>query len=289
MLLFTGLLCLVASATAQVTKVCFNEVLVTNHTNYVDGYGQHVPWIELFNAGYNTVNIGGCFLTNDLSQPRKYMIPKGDVLTQIQKRQHVLFYADNIPSRGTFHLNFTLDSATTNSLYLFNTDGTSLIDSITVPVLSADVSWGRHIDGDAEWGMITRVTPSTNNLTLDSNEKVEKFAQQDPVGVGMSISAMGVVFLVLIVCALAFSSLAYSIKFASKRRQQRKAAHSASPIVASSSEEIPGEVMAAISMAIHQLTNDAHDVENTVLTIARTRRTYSPWSSKIYGLRQLPK
>jgi len=217
------------------------------------------------------------------------MIPKGDVLTQIQKRQHVLFYADNIPSRGTFHLNFTLDSATTNSLYLFNTDGTSLIDSITVPVLSADVSWGRHIDGDAEWGMITRVTPSTNNLTLDSNEKVEKFAQQDPVGVGMSISAMGVVFLVLIVCALAFSSLAYSIKFASKRRQQRKAAHSASPIVASSSEEIPGEVMAAISMAIHQLTNDAHDVENTVLTIARTRRTYSPWSSKIYGLRQLPK
>jgi len=289
MLLFTGLLCLVASATAQVTKVCFNEVLVTNHTNYVDGYGQHVPWIELFNAGYNTVNIGGCFLTNDLSQPRKYMLPKGDVLTQIQKRQHVLFYADNIPSRGTFHLNFTLDSATTNSLYLFNTDGTSLIDSITVPVLSADVSWGRHIDGDAEWGMITRVTPSTNNLTLDSNEKVEKFAQQDPVGVGMSISAMGVVFLVLIVCALAFSSLAYSIKFASKRRQQRKAAHSASPIVASSSEEIPGEVMAAISMAIHQLTNDAHDVENTVLTIARTRRTYSPWSSKIYGLRQLPK
>jgi len=288
-LIFTGLLCLVASATAQVTKVCFNEVLVTNHTNYVDGYGQHVPWIELFNAGYNTVNIGGCFLTNDLSQPRKYMIPKGDVLTQIQKRQHVLFYADNIPSRGTFHLNFTLDSATTNSLYLFNTDGTSLIDSITVPVLSADVSWGRHIDGDAEWGMITRVTPSTNNLTLDSNEKVEKFAQQDPVGVGMSISAMGVVFLVLIVCALAFSSLAYSIKFASKRRQQRKAAHSASPIVASSSEEIPGEVMAAISMAIHQLTNDAHDVENTVLTIARTRRTYSPWSSKIYGLRQLPK
>jgi len=289
MLLFTGLLCLVASATAQVTKVCFNEVLVTNHTNYVDGYGQHVPWIELFNAGYNTVNIGGCFLTNDLSQPRKYMIPKGDVLTQIQKRQHVLFYADNIPSRGTFHFNFTLDSATTNSLYLFNTDGTSLIDSITVPVLSADVSWGRHIDGDAEWGMITRLTPSTNNLTLDSNEKVEKFAQQDPVGVGMSISAMGVVFLVLIVCALAFSSLAYSIKFASKRRQQRKAAHSASPIVASSSEEIPGEVMAAISMAIHQLTNDAHDVENTVLTIARTRRTYSPWSSKIYGLRQLPK
>jgi Na+-transporting methylmalonyl-CoA/oxaloacetate decarboxylase gamma subunit len=288
-LIFTGLLCLVASATAQVTKVCFNEVLVTNHTNYVDGYGQHVPWVELFNAGYNTVNIGGCFLTNDLNQPKKYMIPKGDVLTQIQKRQHVLFYADNIPSRGTFHLNFTLDSATTNTLYLFNTDGTSLIDSVTVPVLPAEVSWGRHIDGSSEWGMITRVTPSTNNLTLDTNEKVEKFAQEDPVGVGMTVSAIGVVFIVLVVCALVFSALAFAIKYASKRRNQRKAAKSEGPVVIPGSDEIPGEVMAAISMAIHQLTNDAHDVENTVLTIARTRRTYSPWSSKIYGLRQLPK
>jgi hypothetical protein len=125
---------------AQATKMCFNEVLVTNKNNYIDDYGQRDAWIELFNKSYNVVNIGGCFLSNDLNNPKMYPIPKGDVLTIIQKRQHVLFYADDKPSRGTFHLNFTLDSTKVNTLYLFNTDGKTLIDSVTVPVLTADVS-----------------------------------------------------------------------------------------------------------------------------------------------------
>jgi hypothetical protein len=53
--------------------------------------------------------------------------------------------------------------------------------------------------------------------------------------------------------------------------------------------EAPGEVIAAISMAMHEMQNDVHDVEDTVLTITRVKRTYSPWSSKIYTLRELPK
>ena len=50
-----------------------------------------------------------------------------------------------------------------------------------------------------------------------------------------------------------------------------------------------GEVFAAIAMAIYAATEEVHDAENTVLTIRRVERTYSPWSSKIYGLRDLPK
>lgn len=289
LLIVAGLLCLVASATAQVSKVCFNEVLVINQSNYVDDYGQNVPWFELFNASYNEVNIGGCYLSSDINNPKMYMIPKGDVLTQIPTRQHVIFYADNLADRGTFHVNFTLDSATTNTLFFFNADGRTLIDSVTVPILTADVSWGRPIDGEPNWSMITKVTPSTNNLTLDSNEKVDRFVQMDPNGVGMSLVSMGVVFLVLLICALVFIALAYVIKRVSRRRQMRRA-HLMNPTSSvSSADDVPGDVIAAISLALHQLSDNTHDVENTVLTIARTRRTYSPWSSKIYGLRQLPK
>ena len=50
-----------------------------------------------------------------------------------------------------------------------------------------------------------------------------------------------------------------------------------------------GEVYAAIAMAIHEITEDEHDDENTVLTIKNVARNYSPWSSKIYTLRELPK
>ena len=52
--------------------------------------------------------------------------------------------------------------------------------------------------------------------------------------------------------------------------------------------EAPGEIFAAIAMAMHESQN-MHDEEETVLTITRVKRSYSPWSSKIYTLRETPK
>ncbi len=52
--------------------------------------------------------------------------------------------------------------------------------------------------------------------------------------------------------------------------------------------QAPGEVFAAIAMAMHEFQSDVHDVEDTVLTITRVKRSYSPWSSKIYTLRETP-
>ena len=50
-----------------------------------------------------------------------------------------------------------------------------------------------------------------------------------------------------------------------------------------------GEVYAAIAMAIHEITESEHDEENAVLTIKNIDRSYSPWSSKIYTLREIPR
>ncbi|MGE5679975.1 MAG: hypothetical protein ACM34K_03765 [Bacillota bacterium] len=50
-----------------------------------------------------------------------------------------------------------------------------------------------------------------------------------------------------------------------------------------------GEIYAVIGMALHLYLEDAHDYEKMVLTMQRVMRPYSPWSSKIYGLRQYPR
>jgi hypothetical protein len=50
-----------------------------------------------------------------------------------------------------------------------------------------------------------------------------------------------------------------------------------------------GEINAAIAMALYLYSNEMHDQENPVITMIRVSRTYSPWSSKIYGLRKLPR
>jgi len=46
-----------------------------------------------------------------------------------------------------------------------------------------------------------------------------------------------------------------------------------------------GEEIAAISMALHMHFAELHDEESGVLTIKRISRAYSPWSSKIYAVR----
>jgi len=44
-------------------------------------------------------------------------------------------------------------------------------------------------------------------------------------------------------------------------------------------------VVAAIATALYEATEHVHDIEHTVLTIQKVSRRYSPWSSKIYGMR----
>ncbi|MBN2275722.1 MAG: OadG family protein [Bacteroidales bacterium] len=52
-----------------------------------------------------------------------------------------------------------------------------------------------------------------------------------------------------------------------------------------SGEALTGEVSAAISMALYLHFNQYHEEESKHLTIKRESRLYSPWSSKIYQVR----
>lgn len=270
------------------TSVRINEVLVINEDNFVDDYGKRHPWIELFNNSAGTVDLAGCYLTNDKNNPKMYMIPKGDVLTKIPPRQHTLFWADNEKDRGTFHLNFTLDANKDNYIALYDADGTTLIDEIVVPAgQKADISYGLDMDGVGKWTTLTKVTPSTNNVTLDSNAKVENFQENDSWGIGMTVTSMAVVFLGLLVLYLIFKQIGNAAIRASQSRAQKAAAASGKSVSADAGKE-SGEIFAAISMALYEISDDNHDIENTVLTIRKVQRSYSPWSSKIYSLRQTP-
>jgi hypothetical protein len=48
---------------------------------------------------------------------------------------------------------------------------------------------------------------------------------------------------------------------------------------------LTGEVNAAICMAMLMHFNEIHDEEDNVMTIKKVSKTYSPWSSKIYSVR----
>ena len=52
-------------------------------------------------------------------------------------------------------------------------------------------------------------------------------------------------------------------------------------------EYVSGEQIAAASAAVHLFLSEVHDEENTILTIHRLKKEYSPWSSKIYSTHQV--
>ncbi len=289
--------CTVSSVWAQGRKgLRINEVLITNETNYQDDYGCQSAWIEIFNTTYGSVDIRSCYLTNDKENPKKYPIPKGDVLTEMPPRQHLLFWADNQPNRGTFHVNFELDPTKENWIGLYDANGKDLIDEVTIPagILAPDCSYARIQDGIGEWVIkqgdeaTGYVTPSTNNVTLDKNVKIEMFANHDPHGFGMAIMAMLIVFSALLLLFLSFRLIGIITVWIKRRNAMR--VHGISDKTEAKEKgmgKVSGEVCAAISMALYQHL-EVHDVEDTVLTINKVKKAYSPWNSKIYSLREIP-
>ena len=280
------------------SKLILNEVLIENTDNFQDDYGVQSAWIEVFNKSYTSADLAGyqIKMSNQAGDTATYFIPKGDVLTMVKPRQHALFWADGQPNRGTFHTNFVMDGATATWIGLYDS-GKKLVDQVTIPAsaLQANQSYARVSDAAAEWEVKGAtadkyVTPSTNNKTIEGNAKMEKFQSHDSVGVGMSVTAMGVVFFGLILLYICFRGIG-KLAIMLRRRNAMEAKDIKCEEEAKEKKlgEAPGEVIAAISMAMHEMQNDVHDVEDTVLTITRVKRTYSPWSSKIYTLRELPK
>jgi len=54
-------------------------------------------------------------------------------------------------------------------------------------------------------------------------------------------------------------------------------------------KEKTDDLSAIIAATIHLYLQEVHDFENYSLTIKRIDKIYSPWSSKIYGLRKMPR
>ena len=279
-------------------KLVINEVLIENQDNFQDDYGVRSGWIEVFNKAYSSADLAGCLLKVS-SQPgdtTTYFIPKGDVLTLIKPRQHTLFWADGNPRRGTFHTNFLLNKDQNNWIGLYDS-GKNLMDEIVIPagLLDADQSYGRVGDASSEWQVKDDsndryVTPSTNNQTIESNPKMDKFEKHDPTGVGMAVSAMSVVFTGLLLLFVCFRFVGrVSVGFLKRNAMKVQDVADVKEANERHLGEVSGEVIAAISMALHEAQGGEHDVEETVLTISRVKRSYSPWNSKIYTLRETPR
>jgi Na+-transporting methylmalonyl-CoA/oxaloacetate decarboxylase gamma subunit len=289
---------LVNQAAAQgINNIRINEVLVHNEDNYMDDYGHRSSWIEIFNSGYEAVNVSSCYIgvTRTDGSETLYPIPSSDPATLMHNQTYLVFFCEGTDTKGTFFTNFTLEGVRKITFY---SAGRNMIDEFELDPASQrpDVSVGyMSPDGISEPVVMSlpRTTPNATNETVATVPKDELFRQRDSSGGVMAIIAMSVVFIALVLIFFVLKAFGMAMIRMHERKALKAAAaiEAAAPPAAAKRKSAGAQVeeeMAAVALALKMYQEEQHILESTVITINRASRVYSPWSSKIHGIPAIP-
>jgi len=150
--------------------VKINEWMASNVNAVEDpADGDNDDWFELYNPGTNDVDLAGSYLTDDLSNPTKFLITT-NMAHIVPAGGYLLVWADNetgqnmlagVP-RPDMHVGWQLARAG-EGIGLFAADGTT-IDAITFTNEVDDISEGRCPDGSANIIDMPAFTPKAANV-----------------------------------------------------------------------------------------------------------------------------
>ncbi|HMN05604.1 MAG TPA: CotH kinase family protein [Flavobacteriales bacterium] len=141
--------CLAVSSSSQ---VLINEVKPGRDPG-TDGKGPNGDWVELYNAGNHSVDLGGHILALGM---RAHYLPQG---LNAGPGQHLVLWCGQkdglgipmgLPAKG-------------GALLLVAPDGAQVLDVFRWPSLPPGSSMGRKRDGGKEWGFCTQPTPGGAN------------------------------------------------------------------------------------------------------------------------------
>lgn len=110
----------------------------------------------------------------------------------------------------------------------------------------------------------------------------ERIQESDPIGIGLTVTAVSVVFLALLCISLILKGYGKLILKAQDRKAKKVSPSNATEAPAPS--ETSGEIYAAIAAAIYMYDEELHDDENTVITIEKVERAWTPWNAKFYNM-----
>ncbi|MBI3416366.1 MAG: lamin tail domain-containing protein [Verrucomicrobia bacterium] len=143
-----------ANVIPNLPSVRLNEVMAANVSSVKNGT-KYSDWIELFNAGSNTVSLTDWSLSDD-GDARKFVFPSG---LNIPARGYLVVWCDAATDTPGLHSGFALNQSG-ESLFLFD-DRTNRIDAVSFGLQLADLSIGRTDAADT-W-QLTRPTPGSEN------------------------------------------------------------------------------------------------------------------------------
>lgn len=143
-------------------------------------------------------------------------------------------------------------------------------------IMTTDVANGTEVN-------TAEVSPKAKRMS--QAEKAKNAAANDPYGGAITIVAMCIVLSALVVLSVFFLGFGKISQMLQTKRKREAHGVNKETAEAHHEEADSGEVIAAIALALAEHLDARHDMEDTILTIKKLRRAYSPWNSKIYNMR----
>lgn len=154
-----------------------------------------------------------------------------------------------------------------------------------------------YVEPDGQEDVVALAVPSeeTNTVQVSQSarrmrqlEKAENLKENDSFGGSLTLIAMVIVIFALIILSLLFMGFGKISQYLIMQRRHATAAKVGKDIEEYHPEISDGQTIAAIGMALAEHFGQGHDIEHTLLTIHQIKKSYSPWNSKIYNLREQP-
>ncbi|MBI2927958.1 MAG: lamin tail domain-containing protein [Verrucomicrobia bacterium] len=140
----------VRTTLAAFPEIWLNELQPDNRSGITDRLGHRGPWVELFNAGAETIDLRDFFLTDDYAQLAKWQFPEGATLAS---REALVVWLDGHVSESTPnepHTSFALATEAGSLALSQETAGRlRVIDYLNYGTVPPDRSLGLFPDGQA--------------------------------------------------------------------------------------------------------------------------------------------
>jgi hypothetical protein len=172
MRLFTVFLITVPLSIATIgstqAQVVINEVCAANGDIVYDpDFFQFPAWIELYNSGNTSVDVGEYLLSDNPGIPAKWALPPNTI---IPSKGYLIIWCDKEDSG--LHTNFSLDPD--GETLVFQNASGQVVDQVSYPKQFTNTSFGRISDGAGTWNHFAHPTPGAENTGASGSTILQK-------------------------------------------------------------------------------------------------------------------
>ena len=132
-----------AAAEEPLPAVMISEVMASNDS--IDTYSGvgHADWVEIYNAGSASVDLGGWGLSDNPEKAGKWQFPAGMIIRPGEYRVVVCDKDMARNNAGEPHANFTISQKGGEGITLTDPEG-NVRDTLILPEMRTNISYGRN-------------------------------------------------------------------------------------------------------------------------------------------------